>query len=257
MALIECPECHKQVSDKAQACVSCGYPLNLAPSNLDSGHSILTADREDRDEIEKNRVAAGEGSHPSTIRQQKRHIRGWAIFALFCIGVVALWEHLSVEKEPAPTESAIVLINGEGNTVSCPPKILDDCVRDAESKGFVKLSDAVAGISVDWNAKPLRVVGVRGTAAEAGIRNGDILLELDDRKISEPRSVSIIMSIKHPGDELKVKVMRTGSPMDFAYKVMARSTQLGPVVTQESQGEPSQGSADSEPPPPPPYHTER
>jgi len=160
----------------------------------------------------------------------KRMLRG--IFALFCIGVVALWKHLSAEKEPAPAESAISLINGEGDTVSCPRKIPDDCMRDAESKGFVKLSEAVAGISVDWNAGPLSVVEVRGAAAEAGIRNGDILLELDGRKISEPRSISIIMSTKHPGDELKVKVMRTGSPMDFAYKVMPRSTQLSPVVTQ-------------------------
>lgn len=232
MALIECPECHKQVSDKAQACVLCGYPLNLAPSNLGSDDSILTADDGGRDEIKKTSVAAEEKSHPSPVRQQKRHILSWAILAVFCIGVVALWKHLSAEKEPAPAESAISLINGQGDTISCPRKIPDDCVRDAKSKGFVKLSEAVAGISVDWNAKPLRVVEVRGTAAEAGIRNGDILLELDGRKISEPHSISIIMSTKHPGDELKVKVMRTDSPMDFAYKVMPRSTQQSPLVTQ-------------------------
>lgn len=28
MALIECPECHKQVSDKADACPNCGCPIN-------------------------------------------------------------------------------------------------------------------------------------------------------------------------------------------------------------------------------------
>ena len=28
MALIECPECGKKVSDKANACIHCGYPLN-------------------------------------------------------------------------------------------------------------------------------------------------------------------------------------------------------------------------------------
>lgn len=30
MALITCPECHGQVSDKAAACPHCGYPLPLA-----------------------------------------------------------------------------------------------------------------------------------------------------------------------------------------------------------------------------------
>lgn len=28
MALINCPECGKQVSDQAPACIHCGYPLN-------------------------------------------------------------------------------------------------------------------------------------------------------------------------------------------------------------------------------------
>ena len=28
MALIKCPECGKKVSDKANACIHCGYPLD-------------------------------------------------------------------------------------------------------------------------------------------------------------------------------------------------------------------------------------
>ena len=28
MALIKCPECGKEISDKANACVHCGYPLD-------------------------------------------------------------------------------------------------------------------------------------------------------------------------------------------------------------------------------------
>ena len=29
MALIKCPECGKEISDKAPACIHCGYPLSL------------------------------------------------------------------------------------------------------------------------------------------------------------------------------------------------------------------------------------
>lgn len=29
MALIKCPECGKMISDKAQFCVECGYPVYL------------------------------------------------------------------------------------------------------------------------------------------------------------------------------------------------------------------------------------
>lgn len=31
MALITCPECGKQISDKAPACIHCGYPLQEQP----------------------------------------------------------------------------------------------------------------------------------------------------------------------------------------------------------------------------------
>ena len=30
MALINCPECGKEVSDQAPACIHCGYPLQAA-----------------------------------------------------------------------------------------------------------------------------------------------------------------------------------------------------------------------------------
>ena len=30
MALIKCPECGKEISDKASACPNCGYPINVS-----------------------------------------------------------------------------------------------------------------------------------------------------------------------------------------------------------------------------------
>ena len=29
MALIKCPECGKEISDKAKICIGCGYPIEL------------------------------------------------------------------------------------------------------------------------------------------------------------------------------------------------------------------------------------
>ena len=34
MALIKCPECGKEVSDKAKVCIHCGYPLTV--ENIES-----------------------------------------------------------------------------------------------------------------------------------------------------------------------------------------------------------------------------
>lgn len=39
MALIKCPECGKEVSDKALACIHCGYPLN----NIEQAATLYNA----------------------------------------------------------------------------------------------------------------------------------------------------------------------------------------------------------------------
>ena len=33
MAMIKCPECGKEISDKAASCPGCGVPINMSPSN--------------------------------------------------------------------------------------------------------------------------------------------------------------------------------------------------------------------------------
>lgn len=41
MALIKCPECGKEISDKANACIHCGYPLNERKEDFDITDSHL------------------------------------------------------------------------------------------------------------------------------------------------------------------------------------------------------------------------
>jgi len=36
MALIKCPECGKEISDKSSACIHCGFPLKQSTENIDS-----------------------------------------------------------------------------------------------------------------------------------------------------------------------------------------------------------------------------
>ena len=42
MALTHCPECGREVSDLAAACVHCGYPLRAA--SLPARYAIILAD---------------------------------------------------------------------------------------------------------------------------------------------------------------------------------------------------------------------
>jgi membrane-associated protease RseP (regulator of RpoE activity) len=123
--------------------------------------------------------------------------------------------------------TSISLINRVGSTVSCPPESpdswgLNSCVGNAESQGFVKVPDISAGIILDWNSKPVRIIQVAGAASEAGVRAGDILLELDGNKIVEPIAIFKIVGKKQPGDYIIVNIVRGGKPMNFTYRLTAR-----------------------------------
>jgi len=212
MALVACYECGGKVSTSAVACPHCGAPKgqrSIAETDNLIKDNAVTAENENKEDVNQ-----------TTVKEKTKRIYGWMLAAgLFLVLLIVVI--LITQSKPRSPET-VSLINSEGNTVSCPPRGDDACVSDAEGKGFIKLSNAVAGITVDWNAKPLRVIEVRGTAAEAGVRNGDILVELDGSTIVEPLSIFMLMGSKQPGDELKVKVMRDGRPLDFVYNVMPR-----------------------------------
>ena len=48
MALIRCPECNREISDKATACPGCGYPLN-SPSQETTEKERLLKEAEEKD----------------------------------------------------------------------------------------------------------------------------------------------------------------------------------------------------------------
>lgn len=53
MALIKCPECGGKVSDKADACIHCGYPLRQKKKQNINEENILTKLKRERYEREE------------------------------------------------------------------------------------------------------------------------------------------------------------------------------------------------------------
>lgn len=52
MALIKCPECGKEISDKAASCHNCGYPINAATIHTENGDDEIFLDEYKDDKIE-------------------------------------------------------------------------------------------------------------------------------------------------------------------------------------------------------------
>lgn len=48
MALINCPECRKQISNQASACPHCGYPINGVGANTNTSPAMLKFTSADR-----------------------------------------------------------------------------------------------------------------------------------------------------------------------------------------------------------------
>jgi len=55
----------------------------------------------------------------------------------------------------------------------------------------------------------IKVAGVRGPAEAAGVKAGDILLELDGKPVTE-ETIGAVLESKSPGDEVEATLLRGG-----------------------------------------------
>jgi hypothetical protein len=162
-----------------------------------------------------------------------------SIVVIGCLLIVALQlpfssveDRSNVLQKPLPRNSlsskSVSLINRTGESITCPAEIINtsdskSCIGNAERQGFVRMPYVSAGILLDWNSKPVKVVEVRGAAAQAGLRAGDLLVELDGNKIIEPISLFKIIGNKKPGDYIIVRVVRGGKPINLTYRLTAKN----------------------------------
>jgi hypothetical protein len=220
MALIPCYECGDKVSTSAAACPHCGAPV-IKTDTLGENSEVKT-ENEHRTLRSINKISevVEQRVNPPELNRKPKPTAGLIVAA--AVGFIILAAAVLRFSSSTNSSETISLINSEGSTLSCSSENRKSCVQDAERKGFVKLSDTVAGIAIDWTAKPLRIVSVKGTAADAGVRDGDILIELDGSEVTEPFTIFRIMSRKRPGDKLAVKVLRADRHLYFAYNVMQR-----------------------------------
>ena len=52
MALIKCPECEKEISDKSKQCIHCGFPLPTIEKEVSDGFCLIDGVARDLREAE-------------------------------------------------------------------------------------------------------------------------------------------------------------------------------------------------------------
>lgn len=115
----------------------------------------------------------------------------------------------------------------EGYSFAVPSNIVKKVVEDLLEFGTVQrafigvnISDITAQIAERLELK--ETVGVyvggvteAGAAEVAGIKTGDVIVSIDDKKVSKSSELQELIGRKRPGDKIKVKVNREGELQKF------------------------------------------
>lgn len=128
-----------------------------------------------------------------------------------------------------------VMVNREGKVMRCAAhgygnaiaigtaqSIHDSCVNDARQVGFIPMPQAGIGFRSDTKTTPLKIIEVSPNAYAAGIREGDLLLEVDSKPIKDPFSLFQVLNTKKPGDRVGLKVQRDGAVLPLTVDLVRR-----------------------------------
>lgn len=114
--------------------------------------------------------------------------------------------------------------------VNIAKKILDDLLKFGEVKRAVlgvKIQDLTAELAKEKGIEKLEGVFVpeviEGKAADkAGIKSGDVILKIDEKKLNSSSQLQEEISKHYPGDEILVSVLREGKYFTKKVKLLTR-----------------------------------
>jgi hypothetical protein len=137
------------------------------------------------------------------------------------------WEKLNIEGMAKVSDLVLLSALRIANTkeapafVSLPSRPPTD--GPGERQGFGTYLGSIP--DYDANTEGVRLAGVTdgSPAARAGLREGDIIIQLAEKKIQNIEDLTAALRGKKPGDEVEVVVLRTGKPVSLKATLRARS----------------------------------
>lgn len=96
------------------------------------------------------------------------------------------------------------------------------CVEDAKLVGFVPMPRVQLGFEGDTKKIPMPIMQLTDNTKDSGLAIGDLIMELDDKKIGHVVDVLTVLNTKSVGDNVKVKVQRNNQMFVYSVKVIER-----------------------------------
>ena len=88
MALITCPECGKSISDKATACIHCGFPIEAKIESTFDSKSIAPSLPEESPKNEQERQSNAINHLEQEISSKQVSIVGFSLGVICMIGII-------------------------------------------------------------------------------------------------------------------------------------------------------------------------
>jgi serine protease Do len=130
-----------------------------------------------------------------------------------------------------------IVAQGQGIGFAIPINMAKSILGDLKTKG--KVSRGWLGISIqDITEDIAKSMGYKGTtgvlvtdvfqgdpADKAGIKVGDVILEINDKKISDSHDLLLTVASLHAGERAKIKISRDGKEMIFNVTIAERKSE--------------------------------
>lgn len=157
MALIKCPECGKEISDRATSCPNCGYPINQK----------TTTDQDYVQMEEKKDMVSGssQGSIPETPQKKGGKKIAFVIGIVIVIAAVAIFAFISSnnkEKDALRGELSGVWYGFEFGSGQALNFNGDRLTYDAEDRVTTEDKYAMDSQALDWAPKNGETIEING-----------------------------------------------------------------------------------------------
>ena len=166
MALIKCPECNKDISDKAKVCIHCGYPLETTPKDQENTYVPMNINIFGQ-VYDINKIYTEHKDDIKHMFDTNGKIK--------CIGFIRLKYNLGLKEAKCIVDNMYDRIylpsvaNNESNTTitSPPPSALPKCPT-CGSINIEKVSSSERGLSFLWAGLVSKKLGKQFKCKDCG-----------------------------------------------------------------------------------------
>ncbi len=110
-------------------------------------------------------------------------------------------------------------------------------IREIPVGGTGPMAGVALGVGLAANSKKLIIdnVSEKSGAKEAGLEKGDVILEIEGKKVSKKEDIAEILKDRSSGSRVKITIRRGKVEQTFEVRLMARTEMMGPEMNRNDQ----------------------